>query len=62
MRVQSELLNVNNKAILLDESHILDPRLLVEGPRPKKWQMEAKLNMATTIWEGKINGFTSKIK
>jgi hypothetical protein len=43
MRVQSEVSNVNNKAILLDESHILDPWLLDEGPRPKSGK--SRLNL-----------------
>ncbi len=42
----------------MGESHKLDPRLIDEGPRPKKWQIEAK-----SIWHhfgGKINWFRLK--
>jgi hypothetical protein len=31
-----------NRAILLEESHKLDPWPLDEGPRPKRWQIQAK--------------------
>jgi hypothetical protein len=45
-----------NRAILLDESHKLDPWTLDEGPRPKKWQVE-RLNQHGTILEGKSIGW-----
>jgi len=44
-RVQS------NRAILLAESHKLDPRPLDEGPRPKSGKL--RLNLHGTILEGK---------
>jgi hypothetical protein len=49
-----------NRAILLDESHKLDPWPLDEGPRPKRWQIQAK-----STWHHfgeKINPFKPKKK
>jgi hypothetical protein len=39
----------------LDESHKLDPRPLDEGPRPKSGK--SRLNLKSTISEGKSTGF-----
>jgi hypothetical protein len=43
-----------NRAILLDESHKLDPWPLDEGPRPKRDKL--RLNLHGTILEGKSIG------
>jgi hypothetical protein len=53
-RVQS------NRAILLVESHKLDPRPLDEGPRPKSGKL--MLNLHGTILEGKSIGLDLKGK
>jgi len=46
------------EAILLDESHKLDPRPLDEGPRPKSGKL--RLNLHGIILEGKSIGCNQK--
>jgi hypothetical protein len=43
----------NNKAILSDESHILDPRLLDEGPKPKSGKSRLNLTWQPPFGRGK---------
>jgi hypothetical protein len=48
----------NQEAILLDESHKLDPRPLAEGRRPKSGKL--RLNLHGIILEGKSIGSNQK--
>ncbi len=57
MRVQSP--GPMNRAILLDESHELDPWPLDEGPRPKGGK--SRLNLHDTILERKSIGLDQNI-